>query len=260
MSPVEIVIPFHGEENRVARLVQGIFGTISTNRYLVTLVDDHSDNKEFSKEMSDAKIPGLRLIRHDKHKGFGAAVNTALSRPFKTKQLPKGIPWVAVVQSDVEVFESDWLSCLGESMFKLKEGGVKMISPRTNNPVVDLPSAVGQRGVRGNDLVLAEGYLPMYCVFFHRELFFKVGPLKEFPYAGLEAEDYARRMGMMGYKQALCGSSWVHHEGGCTLANFSNSRKAQEILRKSREEFYGPIKKEESVGTYDVSISKEDVS
>jgi len=82
----------------------------------------------------------------------------------------------------------------------------------------------------------------------HRELFNKVGSLKECPYAGTEAEEFAVRMRLMGYKQAVCGTSWVNHSGGATLANFTENIKVQEMLRKVKEEFDPGPKKEAQVG------------
>jgi len=243
MAPVEIIIPFHGEQARVAKLMESIFATVHTNRYLISLVDDGSLNKTFIKDIDKKKMPGVRCFRTDENKGFGAAVNLALKTPWSQK-----ITWIAIMQSDVFAEENNWLSNMGETMNLLKGQGVKMVSPMTNNPMVESSILTGQKSDRRPDAVLTEGFLPMYCVLAHRELFNRVGPLKECPYAGTEAQEFAVRMRLLGYKQAVCGSSWVNHSGGATLANFAENTKVQGILRKVKEEFDPGPKKEVQVG------------
>ena len=243
MAPVEIIIPFHGEQSKVTRLMESIFKTVHTNRYLITLVDDGSKNKNFIKQVDKGKVKGVRCFQQETQKGFGAAVNIALNKPWNKK-----IIWVAIIQSDVLVSDNNWLSNIGETLNKLKGDNVKMISPLTDNPMSDLPELCGEKAPLTRDVVLRDGFLPMYCVLAHRELFERVGPLKECPYAGTEAEEYALRMNAMGYKQGVCGSSWVHHDGGATLSHFAKNEKVQEILRKVRQDFLAEHKKEAPAG------------
>ena len=236
MQPVEIIIPFHDETSRVSKLVESIFKTIHANRYLITLVDDCSKNKHFVKQVEKAKVPGLRCLRQETHKGFGAAINFALRNPFKIRT---PISWVAVLHSDVVVDNPVWLSNLGEALTRMKPEGVKMVSSVTNNATVESTFLNAVKNEKKEDYILQEGeYLPMYCVLAHRELFARVGEFAEYPYAGLEVEDYSERMRKMGYLQAVCGSSWVHHDGAGTLKNFDNNESVQKILRNAREEFY----------------------
>lgn len=237
MAQVEIIIPFHGEQAHVSRLIDSIFKTVHTNRYLITLVDDGSINSTFVKEFD--KTPGVRCLRQE-NKGFGSAVNLALQTPY----FNKNITWVCIMQSDVFAENNNWLSNMGNTINLMKSQGVKMVSPLTNNPMVDSPILIGEKGEQRKDHILTEGFLPMYCALAHRELFSRVGLLKEYPYAGLEAEEYALRMNSMGFKQVVCGTSWINHIGGATLANFSKNTKVQQILQKTREEYDLNLKKE----------------
>ena len=41
--------------------------------------------------------------------------------------------------------------------------------------------------------------------------------VKHYPYMGYEDRELADRMRKYGYKQAICGKSWVYHKGGATL-------------------------------------------
>jgi GT2 family glycosyltransferase len=236
MAPVEIIIPFHNEHSKVSRLIESIYLTVRSNQFLVTLVDDCSDNKDYIKLIEKRKLPGMRCFQLDEHKGFGASINFALSKPFKSRRLPNGIPWVCIMHSDVKV-EGNWLFSLGQSIYTLNQSGVQMISPRTNNPTVDVDNMKCERGEVIDDFILEEGYLPLYCALMDRGLFKKVGLFKEYSYAGCETEDFAIRMRKMGFRQAVCGSSWVYHEGGATLKNFEKNKKVQGILKENREKF-----------------------
>lgn len=232
MAPVEIIIPFYDEQSHVAKLMESIFNTVYTNRYLITLVDDGSKNKSFIKDIDKKKLPGVRCLRQNENKGFGAAVNLALKTPWSGK-----ITWIVIMQSDVFAEDNHWLSNMGETMNLLKGKGVKMVAPMTNNPMTESNFLIGKKAIHKEDHILTEGFLPMYCVLAHRELFNRVGFLKECPYASNEAQEYAIRMQKMGYSQAICGKSWINHIGGVTLANLAQDHKAQEILRKVNEEF-----------------------
>ncbi len=234
MSPVDIIIPFHGEYDKVSRLMESIFNTVRTNRYQIILVDDASRNKTFISSFK--KVPGVKAIQHKTQKGFGACVNAALADTRRPQ------PHVLVVQSDVVVQGTSWLFNLGNSLLQLRDKGVKMVSPMTDNPMDGHPLLKSLNHDFKADAVLTEGFLPMHCVMCHRELFKRVGGLKEYGYAGGEAAEFAARMGKHGYKQGVCGNSWVHHEGRGTLRLFDRDEKAQEVLRKAREEAEADIK------------------
>lgn len=236
MSCVEIIIPFFGNHSGVSTLMESIFKSVSTNRYQITLIDDGSENSSFVEEINRSKMPGVVCMRHDKSEGFGAAINSVIDNPKHP-----WIPWVLIMHSDVLVEGPHWLSSLGHSMQKLKSQGVKMISPRTDNPGSNLNDLFESKGIKGRDstcedFILPDGhYLPLYCALCHRDLFRHIGKFKEFPLAGCEAEELAMRMNRHNFKQAICGSSWVHHQNEGTLSRLNSKQK--EILRKTRDAF-----------------------
>lgn len=239
MADVEIIIPFHGEQTRVTKLLEGVFRTVFTNRYLITLVDDCSPNASFIEKIKSAKIPGTRCFRLSEHKGFGAAVNHALNNPWKFDNKPsKKIPYVCIMQSDCCPEDNQWLSELGSTLERLKSDGIKMVSPMTNNPMSNLNILCAKKGQKREDQILTDGFLPMYCTLCNRELFSRIGLFKELPYAGVEVQDFALRMQAKGFKQAVSGNSWIHHDGGGTLNNFVSDKKVCKILRKVEEEFF----------------------
>ena len=233
---VEIIIPFYGKHSLVSSLVEDIFNTVYSNRYLVTLVDDGSANKEFHTQIQKSKVPGLRCLRQKQNRGFGSSINFALSNPWKFENNPtKEIPYVLIMHSDVSLDSKDWLLNLGNFLETVKKDNVKMVSPKTDNPVVDFDVLKSKRSFKGENYVLKTEFLPLYCALAHRDLFKHVGFFKEYPYAGLEAEEFAMRMISKGFNQAVCGTSWVSHIGRGTLQQFDKNRKVKEILRKTKE-------------------------
>jgi GT2 family glycosyltransferase len=236
--PVEIIVPFRGETTRVAKLLDSIIKTVTLNRYLVTLVDDCSEREDFYKQIESAKIAGVRCLRLDEQKGFGAAVNYALKHPKKFRSVPEGINWVCIMQSDVVVEDMNWLYQMGNAICGMRSEDVKMIGPRCDNPGVESQLLKAERHDPIKDTVLPEEeYLPLYCALCHRDLFKHVGHLHEYQFPCYEGEEFAYRMRKKRFNQAVCGTTWVHHEGGATLKNLTI--KEQEILRKIKEQVEG---------------------
>lgn len=233
MSEIEIIIPFHDECGKVANLINEIFKLVQTNRYQITLVDDCSSNKHFLNEIFSKKIEGVECLRTEKQLGFAGAVNYAL----KFAKNP-WIPWVCVMQSDVLPRNFSWLSKLGSCMQNLKTKNVKMVSPLTNNSIFNrnLCQVKHEQDFK-DDVILEKGFLPMYTFLCHRDLFRKIGLLYEYPLMGCEAEEFALRMKKNGFYQAVCGSSFVHHEGKRTYSNIIKDTKNKEILRNNRLNF-----------------------
>lgn len=235
MKSVEIIIPFHGQHASVINLVESIFRTVNTNKYLITLVDDKSDLDSFSSVLEKAKWlnAGVRYLRQPQQKGFAAAVNYALKNPLNVN-----IPYVCVMHSDTECQSINWLENLGTGLLELKKQNVKMVSPLTNNPLVFNNFLQSDQVLSKSEKILSDSFLPMYCFLCHRELFTHVGLLSEFPYVGTECEDYALRMLQKGFKQAVICNSWVRHQGRLTIKEYDRNKKVQELLRNVKKQFY----------------------
>lgn len=217
-SNTDIIMPFHGETQKVVRLIESIIWSCRSNPYLITVVDDGSNSKEFQRLLQ--KVPQTRYVANDGHLGFGSAISKGLS---VTRQ-----PWVMFMQSDCVVKDVNWMVNMGQCIQKLKVEGVKMVSARTNNPTCGDPRVMLESAslmkADDEDIVLEDTYLPFVCTICHRELFRHTGPLPKYPFAGGEAEEFAARMRSKGFKQAICGSAWVYHEGGCTIKELARRR------------------------------------
>ena len=232
-SQVDIVIPFHGQYERVSRLVDSILKYTRSNWYRISLIDDGSENIDFGKEYNELKRPAshppIRCIRSNDHRGFASACKLGFE---STKY-----PWVCFVNSDCEIKDINWLKNLGACMAKLKSQNVKLIVPRTNNHVGGHDAQLGTKERKSDDVILDEGHVSLYCFFCHRQLFDRIGGfIKEYPYGWFEDQELAARMRKYGFRQAICGSSWIYHEGEATVKEIMrNNPSVQEAMMANRQ-------------------------
>lgn len=220
LMKVNILIPFHGQYSKVSALVESIIVSTRSNPYQICLIDDASPNpdyiKDFEKYDEDRPAftkPILTTIRSEKQLGFGGALELGFRNTEE--------PWIVVMHSDCLITSSSWLIEMCKTMQRLKNQNVKLVSARTNNPGINEPAyltASSKISSSDGDKILEDGYIPLFCSLFHRELFSRIGGfIKNYPYAYYEDEELAFRMKKAKFKQAISGKSWVYHEGGCTI-------------------------------------------
>lgn len=229
-SEVSIIIPFHGHHNHVVALVESVLRGTYTNRYNIILVDDAS-GKEFLKDEKDKDIyvPYTKLIRLEKHSGFGAALKAGFAVSTS--------PYVCFLNSDCLIQHPAWLENMGETLLKMKKNNVRLVSARSNNPVSDVPGLKCERWEPGVDCIVDEP-LPLFCALCHRELFSRIGGfIKEYEFGGYEDTELFYRMKRFGYKQAISGKAWIHHEGQLTINSLckNNPEAAKVIFETNRE-------------------------
>lgn len=207
-SSVDIIVPFHGQYEKVVKLIESVY-RVRSNPYRLTLVDDASPNAGFLAQIENQ--PQLNCIRLEKRVGFGGALKIGFER---TQQ-----PWVVFMHSDVEAEDPLWMLKLGQTLLELRGQGVKMVSARTDNPMNDDKRFVGKKGEIQEHVLLGKGEaMPLYCAMCHRDLFKHIdGFVKAYPFAMYEDQELSYRMGHFGFKQAVSGSSWVSHLGNATI-------------------------------------------
>lgn len=228
-SKVDIIIPFHGQYEKVTRLVESILYLTRSNPYQICLVDDASPNKEYLKYFDSVKENyQIKTVRNKKHLGFGASLKTGFDATVN--------PWVIFLHSDCVIESAGWMIEMGRTLLKMKDRGVKMVCARTNNSLSADPLLTGSREDEVNDQIL-HTTMPLYCAMCHRELFRHIGGfIKPYPYAMYEDEELSFRMKKYGYLQAVCGKSWVYHEGGATINSLCKARPAIScIMDENRE-------------------------
>lgn len=235
-SPVDIIVPYHGQYDKVSKLLESIFRFTRSNYYRLTVVDDASPNEAFVQLMSSNAQKNAELskrsnvfkaLRSTEQKGFAGAIKAGWER---TK-----LPYVCFVNSDCVIKDIHWLRHMGETLLNLKSEGVRMVSARTNNPVNGSKRQLGNKDEAVEDVILEQGdHLSMYCFMCHRDLFNHCGGfIKEYPYGWYEDEEFSYRMHKYGFKQAVSGKSWVYHEGECTVkAVQRNNPTVQGIMEK----------------------------
>lgn len=231
LCKVDILIPFHGQYEHVIKLVESILRHTWTNLYNIYLIDDCSLNETFITKMQG--IPNVKILSMPQHSGFAACINYGIQNSQEN--------YVCIMHSDVEVKTPSWLSNMGGSLLKLKSQGIKLIVPKSNNP---LNSHVGLKSdnTENTDDIIATESLPLYCALFHRELFKRVGRLPEYPYAWYEDEYLFWKMQKYGFKQAICGKSWIYHEGQTTInALWKKNPKIKLIMEANRDKCISDI-------------------
>lgn len=246
-SAVNIIIPYHGHLEHVATLVESILRMTHSNPYQICLVDDASPNEKQARAFADdfvSLVPGMRgaipqivWTRNEEQLGFAGSLKKGVEHTAKQRVVA---PWLLFLHSDCKVTDPNWMIEMGRSLLASKGEGVKLVSARTNNPGDGLhPALKGERGDesrKGEDVVLKEGFLPLYCAMCHRELFNHIGGfIKEYPYALYEDEELAFRMKHYNYKQAISVKSWIEHEGGVTVGPLFSELKYKKQMIGNRD-------------------------
>lgn len=246
-SRVDIIIPFHGQYEKAATLVESILMAVKSNPYQITLVDDCSENKNFSKELAeqfkkktdDGYRPQVVCVRNERQLGFGGSLRVGYENT--------DLPWLLFMHSDCLVKDPNFMIEMGQSLLKWKEEDVpvKMVSARSNNPV-DCEKAKATIHEKENENIILENEtLPLFCFMCHRELFNHIGGfIKSYPYGWYEDEELAYRMRKYGYKQGISTKAWIEHEGGATVKYlWSKNKDAKNIMENNRDLCLRDIKK-----------------
>ena len=235
-SAVDIIIPFHGQYLHVQKCLDSIYRHTNTNPFRIILVDDASPCKEFLVEVQkQCPAVGVRL---DQRAGFAGALLAGY--------MESTCPWVVFMHSDVEVVTMDWLLQLGESLVRRKADNCRMALAMSDNPGVDNKFLRPRPGPGDySDIVALDEPLPLYCAMFHRELFPRIGGfLQQYPYAGYEDTELFYRMKSRGYKQLVCGKSWVRHVGGVTIDAVCHADpQAREEMEKNKDRCIADLKR-----------------
>ena len=246
-SRVDIIIPFHAQYEKVMSLIQSIILAVKSNPYHITLVDDHSDNENFSKEINDqfkkktenGYVPQVSCIRNERQLGFAGSLQVGFENT--------SLPWVLFMHSDCLVEDTNFMLEMGQSLidWKNQKIPVKMVCARSNNPG-DCDKAKANITEKGEENIILENEtLPLYCAMCHRDLFSHIkGFIKNYPYAWYEDEELAHRMRKFGYKQGISTKAWIRHEGSSTIKYLWNKNPdIKNIMENNRELCIQDIKK-----------------
>lgn len=246
-SAVDILIPFHGQYEKVSALIKSILLSVKSNPYQITLIDDASENKNFGEEIKNEFVkntpqgfkPQVNYIRSEKQVGFGAALKLG----FESTENP----WILIMHSDCLVEDSNFMIQMGQSLLNWKKQGlpVKMVSARSDNPGdCDLAKAkILEKSDK--DIILKDETLPLFCAMCNRDLFHYInGFIKSYPYAWYEDEELAHRMRKYELMQGISTKAWVKHYGGSTIEYVWRSNpESKKIMENNRNLCLKDIKK-----------------
>lgn len=210
-TKVDIIIPYHGQYEKVYRLLKSIWISTRSNPYQICLVDDHSPNSEFI--IGFEKAPWTKTKRNEERQlGFGGSLAVGFNETSND--------FIVIMHSDCYVEDNRWLASLIRSYMALQRYKVGLVVARTNNPGTDADPRLRaeKNDPRVQDIILEEGCVPLYCALCERSLFQHIrGFIRPYPYGWYEDEELAHRMRKFGLKQAISGNSWIGHEGGATF-------------------------------------------
>ena len=203
----DIIVPFHGQTEHLCRLIESINRSVIQPHHLC-LVDDASINSHFGKIAAASK---LHVIQNEQQIGFGASLMVGYNATTN--------PIVVVMHSDV-VVNPGCINNMIESLLNLQNQKVGLVVAKTDKPGDGMDHLRGKRGDKSSDVILTEGFVPLYCAVFLRSLWKNIrGPIQPYFPAGYEDEELSYRMRRYGYKQAVCGSAWVQHDEGATITS-----------------------------------------
>jgi GT2 family glycosyltransferase len=235
-TPVDIIIPFHGQYHLLGECLESIITKTLGAFYTLTLVDDCSPNKDFIVDLEKRKLKKIPLqyLRHDTHKGFGAALQTGFDNTKNN--------WVLFLHGDCRIEQTDWLINILLAMQNHKDNGVKLVSAKLN----DGGTGAFDENVIGDSTkckdIISEQPLPLVCALVNRQLFEHIGGfVKPYPYLGYEDEELFWRMKLKNFKQMICGSAFVHHHGGATAKELLLNHKIKNIIDNNKELFIKDI-------------------
>jgi glycosyltransferase involved in cell wall biosynthesis len=86
MNSISITMPAYNEEENIQAMIEDVIEILSVSgrEYEVIVVDDGSRDRtaQFVQEL-ESKYPQVRLVKHEKNQGYGAAVFTGLTSATK---------------------------------------------------------------------------------------------------------------------------------------------------------------------------------
>lgn len=231
---IDIIIPFHGQYELLFRCLHGINHCTPNSQFNIILVDDCSPN-EIPLEV--ARISNKKIIatRLEVHSGFAAAINHGLTKSKNSH--------IIIMHSDCEPDNISWLIELQRSLDGMKSSGVKLVSSRCNSPgsANSCDERVfGDRGSLEEDAIATKP-LPLFCALMHKELFVKIGKLKEYPFAWYEDAELFYRMKYYGYHQAICAKSYCKHVGAATIKDLYVNEKIKKTMEQNENRFLADV-------------------
>jgi GT2 family glycosyltransferase len=226
---VNIIIPFKENYGAVQNILESI-ELIRNFRFVVTLVDDNSQNGHFLDTIK--KLPGVNTHRFEEDMGFGYCVNHAI------KNSEHNI--CVIMHSDVYDFEANAIRNLVTALIDGKKENICMVSSTTDMVMPKECSFISRsKGADEPYILIGENeFLPFHCCALSKLAFGKIGGFPVYKYCWFEDKLFAMKAHAFGYKMAYAPRSFVRHRGGETIKQLIKSNsKIVEFLKINRSKF-----------------------
>lgn len=236
-TPVDIIIPFHGNYHILSECIESIITKTFGAMYTITIVDDCSPNKNFISDLEEKKLKHIPIqyIRHREQKGFGASLKSGFDKTQNN--------WVLFLHSDCRIEQTGWLTNMLVAMDENKKDGIKFVSAKVNNGGTGCFDSVILGDINKTKNVIATNSLPIICSLVNRKLFnFIGGFIKPYKIGWYEDEELFWRMKLSGFKQMVCGESYVHHHGGLNMQEFLKDEKLKQIIENNKNIYISDIR------------------
>lgn len=222
-STVDIIIPIHNAYEYLSSCLESIRRN-TVGAYRLILIDDASTDPSIDslfKALGEKKESNILLIKNTYNQGFVATANRGMS----------------IGKNDIVLLNSDTLVTKGW-LSKLKrcadsDPKIGTITPFSNNAeICSFPEFCRENPVPKDielvNLAMEEASIPFYvdiptgvgfCLYIRRALIDRIGlfDVETFGKGYGEENDFCLRATQAGYRNVLCGDTYVAHVGNCSF-------------------------------------------
>lgn len=246
---VDVIVPVYGGREELARCLESVVNYPQQIAYRLIIINDASPDPAIGEYLQQfaARHSQVMLLDNETNLGFVATVNRGMALSAEND--------VVLLNSDTEV-ANDWLDRLHR--VAQTDSRIGTITPFSNNAticsfprfcfsnplpqqwrvaelddlfaevnsgvVVDIPTGVG------------------FCQYITRPCLMAVGlfDLANFGRGYGEENDFCRRAANKGWRNVLCGDTFVFHEGGVSFSDEQEERiaNAQKVLQKLHPDYH----------------------
>ncbi|WP_164919722.1 glycosyltransferase [Hansschlegelia zhihuaiae] len=217
--PVAVVIPVYNALDDLKACMESLL-KYTPSLVPILLIDDGSENPELTRYLSEAaKLPNVRVIVHEKNKGYTATVNDGVAAAPGHD--------VVLLNSDARV-TARWLYSMRDLAYSsdtvgtvtaLSDNAGAFSAPEigVQNP---LPHNISEEDLARLVRRHSSGVAPEvptgsgFCFYLRRDALDDVGAfdVEAFPAGYGEENDFSMRCGARGWLHLIDGSTYVYHE------------------------------------------------
>ncbi len=233
-APCSVVIPCHGGAELTRECIASLLSQRPAPPAEILLVDNASPDDTAALGAVDRRV---RVLRQPHNLGFAGGVNAGVRAARE--------PYVLVLNNDTRATVDLVAQLLAELA---ADPGLGAVAPLSNHvkgaallPIGDRGSTAAGRAQLQTDLaarprVQHVATLAGLCLMLRRATFAEVGFFDErFGHGNFEDDDFCLRLRLRGYRLAIAGRVFLHHEGHATFRRLGLDL-SHELVRR-RDQF-----------------------